>query len=349
MKDENSTDTTVRPDQDDTQSSVSRRDFLTKTTGTVAAASVLAAGAGASLLSNEANAAWPSSSDAADLSKIGAEAFDVDPSDRWKGENGETGPHFNEESGYGDVDVTGWKGRSVYGATVGIVQIPARIPMLPGDMGNAGTFNFPVLYESLGDIDPFWVLSDKPHPEVLKRTIIASRRLEMQGVRSIIGNCGFFANYQPEVSKEITVPFFNGSLMQVPMALIAVGANKKVGVITANAELLIPSPALKNSGVREEDMDRIVIVGNEKGVEMNKVTGEAGKFNPKALEKELVDLATKMVADHPDISVIILECTEFPPYAAAIQRAVRRSVWDFTTMTNFMHAGAMRTPFSGWL
>jgi hypothetical protein len=310
---------------------------------------VLAAGAGASLLSNEANAAWPSASDQADLSKIGAEAFDVDPSDRWKGENGETGPHFNDTSGYGDEDVTGWKGRLVYGATVGIIQIPARIPMIPGDMGNAGTFNFPVLYESLGDIDPFWVLSDKPHPEVLKRTIIASRRLEMQGVRSIIGNCGFFANYQPEVSKEITVPFFNGSLMQVPMALIAVGANKKVGVITANAELLIPSPALKNSGVREEDMDRIVIVGNEKGVEMNKVTGEAGRFNPKALEKELIDLATKMVADHPDISVIVLECTEFPPYAAAIQRAVRRSVWDFTTMTNFMHAGAMRTPFSGWL
>jgi hypothetical protein len=349
MKDKITADPGLNPDHDDTQSTVSRRDFLSKSTGTVAAASVLAAGAGASLLSKDANAAWPSSSDAADLSKIGAEAFDVDPSDRWKGENGETGPHFNEESGYGDIDVTGWKGRSVYGATVGIIQIPARIPMLPGDMGNAGTFNFPVLYESLGDIDPFWVLSDKPHPEVLKRTIIASRRLEMQGVRSIIGNCGFFANYQPEVSKEITVPFFNGSLMQVPMALIAVGANKKVGVITANAELLIPSPALKNSGVREEDMDRIVIVGNEKGVEMNKVTGEEGKFNPKALEKELVDLATKMVADHPDISVIILECTEFPPYAAAIQRAVRRSVWDFTTMTNFMHAGAMRTPFSGWL
>ena len=311
--------------------------------------SASAVAAGATLVSKPANAAWPNSSDAPDPSKIGAEAFDVDPSVRWHDENGETGPHFNDELGYGDDDVTGWQGRLVYGATVGIVQIPARIPMLPGDMGNASTFDFPVLYENLGDIDPFWVLAAEPHPEVLKRTIIASRRLEMQGVRSIIGNCGFFANYQPEVSKEITVPFFNGSLMQVPMALIAVGANKKVGVLTANAELLIPSPALKNSGVSEEDMSRVVIMGNENGVEMNKITGETGKFNPKALEKELVDLATKMVTDHPDVSVIVLECTEFPPYAAAIQRAVRRSVWDFTTMTNFMHAGAMRTRFSGWL
>jgi hypothetical protein len=333
--------------RDDTESDLSRREFLSKSTGTIAAASIM--GAGATLASRDASAAWPNSSNTPDSSKIGVEAFDVDPSVRWEGEDGETGPHFNDEFGYSEDEVTGWKGRLVYGATVGIVQIPARIPMIPGDMGNAGTFDFPVLYENLGDIDPFWVLSDKPHPEVLKRTIIASRRLEMQGVRSIIGNCGFFANYQPEVAKEITVPFFNGSLMQVPMALTAVGANKKVGILTANAELLIPSPALINSGVREEDMDRIVIVGNENGVEMNKVTGEAGRFNPKALEIELVDLATKMVADHPDISVIILECTEFPPYAAAIQRAVRRSVWDFTTMTNFMHAGAMRTRFGGWL
>jgi len=349
MKDEIKKETTVNPEQDDTKSDLSRREFVSRSTGTLAAASAMAAGAGAALVSKKVSAAWPNSSDTADLSKIGAEAFDVDPSVRWDGENGETGPHFNDELGYGDDDVTGWKGRYIYGATVGIVQIRTRIPMIPGDIGNAGTFDFPILYENLGDIDPFWVLAAEPHPEVLKRTIIASRRLEMQGVRSIIGNCGFFANYQPEVAKEITVPFFNGSLMQVPMALTAVGANKKVGVLTANAELLIPSPALKNSGVRDEDMDRVVIAGNEKGVEMNRITGETGRFNPKALEKELVDLATKTVREHPDISVIILECTEFPPYAAAIQRAVRRSVWDFTTMIHFMHSGAMRTPFSGWL
>jgi len=24
-------------------------------------------------------------------------------------------------------------------------------------------------------------------------------------------------------------------------------------------------------------------------------------------------------------------------------------VWDFVTMTNFMHAGAMRKPYTGWM
>ena len=49
-------------------------------------------------------------------------------------------------------------------------------------------------------------------------------------------------------------------------------------------------------------------------------------------------LATKMVKENPDIGAVVLECTEFPPYAHAIQQAIRLGVWDFVTMTNFMHA-----------
>ena len=137
--------------------------------------------------------------------------------------------------------------------------------------------------------------------------------------------------------------------MQVPMVMTAVGSNKKVGIITANAKLLIPSPALKNCGVRKEDMDRLVIVGNEDGVQMNKITGETGQFNPEAMRDELVALATKMTEEHPDIGAIVLECTEFPPYAHAVQEATRLPTYDFITMTKFMHEGAMQKPYTGWL
>jgi len=225
-------------DQTDTESDVSRREFLTKSTGTIAAAGVMAAGT--TLLSEEAKATWPTSSDASIPSDV-MPVVDVDPAERFRIRQGDL---FYEKHGFTDRDVTGWKGRYQYGVTIGIIQLPANIPMLPGDMGNASTFPFPVLYEVIPDIDPFWVLSDKPHPEVLKRTIIAAHRLEMQGCRAVIGNCGFFANYQPEVSRAITIPFYNGALMQLPMVLTAVGSNKKVGVLTANAKLLIPSPAI---------------------------------------------------------------------------------------------------------
>ncbi len=320
-------------EQDDTESNLSRRNFLKGSAGAViVAGSTLGLMGGASI----ANAAVaPPEPDSPDTSA------------RWKTAPGDL---YNEKRGYGDEDVTGYKGRYIYGPTVGILQLPANIPMLPGDMGNPTTFDFPVLYELIEEIDPYWVLSDKPHPVVLKKCIAACKRLTMQGVKSIIGNCGFFANYQPEVSKSLDpgVQFFNGSLMQVPMLLTSVGSNKKVGVMTASKKLLVPSPALKYSGVAKKDMKRVVIYGNEDGEQMKKITGETGRFNPKAFEEELVALAVKMMKEHPDIGAVVLECTEFPPYAHAIQNAIRCSVWDFVTMTNFMHAGAMRKPFTGW-
>jgi hypothetical protein len=343
MKDEINKDTQESSDKGDTETDVSRREFLTRSTSTIAAAGAIAAGA--SLMSDAAIASWPKNSGVSIPSDL-MPVVDVDPAERFRIRQGDL---YYEKDGFTDRDVTGWKGRYQYGITVGIIQLPANIPMIPGDVGNATSFPFPVLYEVIPDIDPFWVLSDKPHPEVLKRTIIAAHRLEMQGCRAVIGNCGFFANYQPEVARAITIPFYNGALMQVPMALTAVGDNKKVGILTANAKLLIPSPALKNSGVKEEDMERLVIVGNEDGVQMNKVTGETGQFNPAALRDELVALATKMADENPDLGAIVLECTEFPPYAYAIQEATRLPTYDFITMTKFMHEGAMQKPYTGWL
>ena len=343
MTDKTRDDIKEGSDHVDAETDVSRREFLTKSTSTIAAVGAITAGA--SMISEDVKASWPSSSDVSIPSDL-LPVVDVDPKERFRIRQGDL---YYEKLGFTNRDVTGWKGRYQYGITVGIIQLPANIPMLPGDMGNASTFSFPVLYEVIPDIDPFWVLSDKPHPEVLKRTIIAAHRLEMQGCRAVIGNCGFFANYQPEVSRAITIPFYNGALMQLPMVLTAVGTNKKVGIITANAKLLIPSPAIKNCGVREEDMERLVIVGNEDGVQMNKVTGETGQFSPEALRDELITLAVNMTEEHQDIGAIVLECTEFPPYAHAIQEATRLPTYDFITMTKFMHEGAMQKPYTGWL
>ena len=92
-----------------------------------------------------------------------------------------------------------------------------------------------------------------------------------------------------------------------------------------------------------------MIYGAEKGETMQRVLTTAGSYSPKGLERELVALAKRMVAENPDVGAIVLECTEFPPHAFAIQDAVRMNVWDFTTLTHWMHDGALRRPFAGWI
>ena len=38
-------------------------------------------------------------------------------------------------------------GKAIYGAALGILMLEARFPRIPGDMGNADTWPFPVLYK----------------------------------------------------------------------------------------------------------------------------------------------------------------------------------------------------------
>ena len=268
----------------------------------------------------------------------------VDTSLRW---NATPGPLYSETTGYGDEEIRSYPGRRIFGVTVGILQLAAQLPMPPGDMGNASTFPFPVLYESTGPIEFGWLAGTDPHPEVVKRSIAAAKRLELQGVRAIIGNCGFWANYQQIVAEAINVPFFSSSLLQIPMVMTAIRPDQKVGVMTAHGEALKAAPALKYSGVT--DMSRIVIYGAEHDPDMLCVLNNETHYNPKNLESALVALARKMVEEHPDIGAVVLECSEFPPHAHAVHEAIRLNVWDFTTLANWMFAGTIRKPFTGWM
>ena len=97
---------------------------------------------------------------------------------------------YTQSEYWGEDDVTWWEGRRVGGFAIGVIQLSANIPMVPGNVGNAGTFKFPLLYEPM-EVTGDMVVSAKPHPEVLKRSIEAGRMLQAQGVRAILWQLRF--------------------------------------------------------------------------------------------------------------------------------------------------------------
>jgi hypothetical protein len=96
-------------------------------------------------------------------------------------------------------------------------------------------------------------------------------------------------------------------------------------------------------------MSRIIIVGAENTTQMHNVLAEVGHINNVIFEKELVGLATDLVKKNPEVGAILLECTELPPYAWAMQKAVRRPVFDFTTLTKWVHSAVVRHQFAGYV
>ncbi|NOR39980.1 MAG: aspartate/glutamate racemase family protein [Gammaproteobacteria bacterium] len=304
----------------------SRRHFLRNAVGvagSVAAATMVAP--------SKALAAWPPG----DTPKYNGH---VDVDDAYE--------MYTHSEYWGEDDVTWWEGRRVGGVAIGVIQLSANIPMIPGNMGNASTFDFPLMYEPM-EVTGDMVVSSKPHPEVLKRSVEAGKKLEAQGVRAICGNCGFFANYQQQVAAELDVPFFSSSLLQIPLILISLRPDEKVGVITADGPKLSGAPALENCGVT--DRSRVVIAGAEDTSEMKRILTTSGAYNPRKFELQLVEIAKQMVSDNPKIKAILLECTELPPHARAIQKAVGMPVWGFPSMVDWIYDGVVRRNFTGFI
>ena len=50
-----------------------------------------------------------------------------------------------------------------------------------------------------------------------------------------------------------------------------------------------------------------------------------------------VRVARRLVALHPDVGAIVLECTNMPPYTADIQRETGLPVFDVVSLVSLVH------------
>jgi aspartate/glutamate racemase len=336
MKNEINPPNNESSDKAETRSDVSRRDFLATSTGAIAAATVL--GAGATLVSSGASAAEE------DLSRFRTPDWKtltpgVKDTDMYTEETG-----FDENN----PDMTWWTGRNIGGVTIGLIQVRANLPMMPGNMGNATTFDFPMLYREMNVDNVFDMMKPETTQNFTDGIVEAAKWLELQGVSAIMANCGFFAHYQKVVQERIDTPFFSSSLMMLPMMVQSLPRNKKVGVLTANGPLLEEGYAMERCGLsRELQASRVVVEGCQDDPEFAAVMSLNGKLNANLFERDILEGIKRLLKKDKDIAMIMLECTELPPHAVAVQKMVNMPVWDYTSLTNWIYSGCVRRPFVG--
>jgi hypothetical protein len=128
-------------------------------------------------------------------------------------------------------------GKNFYGFHIGILMLDTRFPRIPGDIGNATTWDFPVLYKVVRGASTSRVV-DKSDPSLLKPFIDSAKELEAEGVSAITTTCGFLAMFQKELASELSVPVFTSSLLMVPMVHRMLAPSQKVGVISVNSVAL---------------------------------------------------------------------------------------------------------------
>lgn len=234
--------------------------------------------------------------------------------------------------------------QAIAGAAVGILVLDLSYPYMPGNVANASSYPFPVQFRIMkGSTIPQIFNAD---PILLDMIVDNGRELIKQGARAIIGACGYFGNYQRKASEILDVPVYLSSVLQVPMMMNGLKPDQKVGVICASHGSL-SDDMLAQCGVT--DTERLVITGAQDLEEFSNIINCTGSFNSRKIELEMVDLATRFVTEHPEIGTILLECSDMPPYAWAVQKAVGRPVFDFMSLINWVQFGLIRKPIQGFV
>ena len=226
-------------------------------------------------------------------------------------------------------------GKAIYGVPLGILMLEARFPRIVGDMGNATTWPFPVLYRVVRGASPEKVVLQGARG-LLPDFVAAAQDLVRLGAEAITTNCGFLALFQQELAAAVAVPVATSSLMQVPWVQSTLPPGKRVGVITISRASLTPAH-LGAAGVPPDTP----IAGTENGREFFRVIikAEQDDMDVALAEQDIVDAGKDLVARHHDVGAIVLECTNMPPYAAALQAAVGLPVYDIYSMITWFHAG----------
>ncbi len=219
-------------------------------------------------------------------------------------------------------------GKAIYGASIGILMLEARFPRIPGDMGNALSWPFPVHYRVVRGASPERVVRRRAEG-LLDAFIAAGRELVADGADGITTNCGFLSLYQAELAAALAVPVAASSLMQAALIQATLPPGRRVGILTISAETMT-AEHLAKAGVPEGTP----VMGTEGGAEFTRVIlGDEPRLDVEAARADMVEAARAFTAAHPDLGAILLECTNMVPYAADVRAATGLAVH---TIHNFI-------------
>jgi len=227
-------------------------------------------------------------------------------------------------------------GKTVFGAGVGILMLETRFPRIPGDMGNAATWPFPVLYKVVRGASPDLVVR-RGAEGLAERFVEAARELVADGADGITTNCGFLALFQDQLAEAVGVPVATSSLMQVPMVQKLLPPGRRVGVLTISKASLSPEH-LKASGVPLDTP----IAGTDDGREFSRaILGDEATLNVELARADLIDAGRQLVTQAPETGAIVLECTNMVPYAADLRQALGLPIYSIYSFISWFHAGLM--------
>lgn len=236
-------------------------------------------------------------------------------------------------------------GRNTYGEAIGILLLDTKFPRIPGDIGNATTFDFPVRYRMVEGATPKRIVLEGDE-SMLPDFVEAAKELEAAGVRAITTSCGYLSTFQDTITAAVNVPVFTSSLMQVPMVSRMLPPGKQVGILTIDSRRL-NEKTLKTAGITDEP---VVVMGSEEVPEFyNTYPRGALEIDPEKVEGSVVGMVQDLLSRNPDVGAIVCEAINYAPYAHGVQAATGIPWFDIIDLTRHVYNAVVKRRYTGYL
>jgi hypothetical protein len=214
---------------------------------------------------------------------------------------------------------------------LGLLMLDTRFPRPPGDIGHPGTFGFPVRRRVVAGAAPRRVVRGHAQDrELLARFVAAGCALVDEGALAISTSCGFLARWQRELQAALPVPVWTSALLKLQEL-----SPLRCGVITIEAS------SLTEDHFRAVGADPATPVeGIASGSPLHRTLMEDRPELDEADAREQVLAAgRRLLAREPGLQALVLECTNLPPYAAALRQATGLPVHDIVSLLHERMAG----------
>lgn len=216
---------------------------------------------------------------------------------------------------------------------LGILLLDTAFPRVPGDIGNAASWPFPVAYEVVSGATPEAIVANDPR-KLLAQFVSAGKKLVAQGCTGITTTCGFLSLLQDDLKSALGVPVATSALMQIASINALLPLGQRTGVVTISAQSLTAAHLLAAGAPADTPL-----IGTDTGSFSASILNNLPELDTQAAAQEIRRAALTLCADHPELGALVLECTNMPPYAAAVARATGLPVYSIHSFLCWFHAG----------
>lgn len=241
-----------------------------------------------------------------------------------------------QQKGQVNMKLTG--GYTNYGQDIGILMLDTIFPRIPGDIGNALSYPFPVRYKVVKDAFCERIMGDQVDEELLAPFIKAAQELEAEGCKAITTSCGFLAKFQKELAASVNIPVFTSAMMLVPLVRTMINPAKEIAIFTERPWNLTEDH-FNQLGWSSKDIP-VVISGMPEGSAFPAlfIDNTHIEEDREVLEECMKDMTRRHMEAHPNTGAIVFECTNFGPFSRQVQDIAKVPVFGVNQLLEWVAA-----------